>query len=164
MLTTARAEFDRIGASLRLHNRSVLVARGLSEAVIDQHEAPWDELGKPDPLPSRRLPRKNEVITDAWIAPDLAPGVQVAIFRSDDGQYWQLAEVGLGWAYVAESEPHWPHWEPVQKHLPATVAARPKHDSDWNYVLKFSTGLELSVEMDTSRGAILWEVRVAGRA
>ena len=57
------------------------------------------------------------------------------VLRDDGGQFWQLMEVGLGWARHAEIGAEWFRYPALTPHLPAAIVSRPRGAKSWNYKL-----------------------------
>ncbi len=94
----------------------------------------------PEQSPSRPLPRAGAKlrIIRAWFVPSGS-----LVFEDESGKLWQPSETGLGW-YVGEVDPAWPPAK-FSSLLPASVVARPKSATPWNYTLEFFSGFQLRV-------------------
>src|SRR5258706_981939 len=97
--------------------------------------------GKPiDSLPNKRYPKKQERIVKAWNVKGEDGGL-IIIFESDDGNLWQLCDVGLGWSAYDKREPNWEIDKKLQKYLPATIHPRPSINEPWNYTFQLSANV-----------------------
>jgi hypothetical protein len=118
--------------------------------------------GPPPPLPTRaplRVDDRVEVM-EALLT-GAAPSVKLLLVGRD-GALWQLGESGLGWSYADRASGDWRPFKSLQRHLPATMVARPKGAKSWDYKLHLSTGHLLQVKRDAD-GVIRFGVRATGR-
>lgn len=112
----------------------------------------WDAIlaGETEPpLPSKRLPKKEERILRVWIAPH--DGGTSAVFETEDGLYLAPCEDGLGWSAYETQAPDWTIHEKLQSHLPANVGTKPPIKEAWHYDLRLKGAiLEVSKPADSS--------------
>jgi hypothetical protein len=100
--------------------------------------------GKPmEPLPQKRKPKKQECIVRVWEF-NLEDVGKPLVFETDDGELWQLCDVGLGWTYYDEVKPHWQENKIIAQYLPANIDPRPKDSEPWHY------------EFNLAKGAVFW--------
>lgn len=92
--------------------------------------------------PKRKL-KKRERIVGAWefAVPE---GGKTLVLEADDGQLWQLCDVGLGWTYYDHVKPDWREKKTIAQYLPANIDTRPKVSKPWHYEFKLA------------KGAVLW--------
>jgi len=117
---------------------------GLTEDIV-QHHMQKAKDAKPmdfDPFPDKRRPKKQEKIMRAWEF-TLPNGIKPLIFETEDGCFWQLCDVGLGWTYYDKIGKDWKINEKIQAFLPATIKPRPKDCQPWNYEFLLSKGATL---------------------
>jgi len=99
-----------------------------------------------EPLINQRTLKKQERIIKVWDV-EVADGLITQILETDDGNLWQLSDVGLGWSKFTEKDSHWKINENFQKYLPANINPRPSIRESWNY------------EFQLTKGAIFWVKR-----
>jgi hypothetical protein len=94
--------------------------------------------GKPwEPFPKKRKLKKQERIVRVWECKVANMGKSL-IFETDDGELWQLCDVGLGWTYYDQVEPDWQENKTIAQYLPANINPRPKDSKPWHYEFKLS--------------------------
>ena len=115
----------------------------------------------PDPPVGRRVPKADERIdiVEAWLVGKGGP-LKGLVLRDREGLAWQLGEVGLGWSFLSGPALGWDVFEPLQRHLPAAIVARPKGARPWDYKLHLSTGRLLTVSRGAD-GILRFSVRAA---
>lgn len=96
-----------------------------------------------EPLIAQRNLKKQERIEKVWDA-EVADGVITQIFETDDGNLWQLSDIGLGWSRFEIRGSVWKINERIQRYLPANINPRPSIIESWNY------------EFHLAKGAIFW--------
>jgi hypothetical protein len=100
--------------------------------------------GKPeDPPIKQRLPKKQERVVNAWRIP--APDGSSLLFETQDGIFWQLCDVGLGWSRYNKPDPSWSKQAEIQRHLPATMIPRPRNSAPWSYDLQLDNRMVLCI-------------------
>lgn len=116
--------------------------------------------GRPlDPLPTQRKLRKQERVVRAWEF-DLPNGTRPLIFETDDGELWQLSDVGLGWTYYRKVGSNWRENTKVMAYLPSTFNPRPPARQPWEYEFALKGGAILWVKRSGRARAFRWGVRL----
>jgi hypothetical protein len=132
---------------------------GVTEDVIQGARREILE-GKPwDPLPTQRVPKKQERIVQAWDVP--TKGESTLLFQSDDGCLWQLCEVGLGWTRYDNPLPDWKANKRIKEYLPTNINPRPKTEIPWNFEFKLAKGTVLWVKKGEKERTFKWGIRKA---
>jgi hypothetical protein len=97
--------FSDLNSEVHAISRQWLAEIGVSD---DEFQASLNQVMSGDDLNDKinqRVPRKQEQIIRVWdIAISDGPSL---IFESDDGVFWQLCDVGLGWTRFSRPEPSW---------------------------------------------------------
>jgi len=145
-MTDLFSELDRL---IEEHLWPKLQTVGITEELI-QCSLEKIIAGEQDEIssPPRNL-KKQERIIRIWDV-KAEQNLSALIFEADDGCFWQLCEVGLGWTRLKTPGPDWSVNQNLQQYLPATVNSRPAATEPWNY------------EFSLAKGAILWVKREAG--
>lgn len=115
--------------------------------------------GKPfDPLLDKRKFKKQEIVARAYKVPHTSGGHAI-IFETDDGEFWQLCEVGLGWTTFDSAQADWQELSEITAFLPAAVQPRPDSIGPWCYDLALGNKAIMSIRLDTASGKIKWSVK-----
>lgn len=96
--------------------------------------APADVAAGKDTAPllqSRRL-RKRETIVRVWDVPVGTTG-STLVFETDDGELWQLCDVGLGSTRFEKPGLDWKPNQRLTPHLPSSIKPRPGVPGTWSY-------------------------------
>lgn len=111
-----------------------------------------------EPLPSQRRLKKQERVIRAWNV-TLQYGRIILIFETEDGCFWQLCDVGLGWTYYNAVEDNWSENKEMSPYLPVSLDPRPKGFKPWNYELRLSKGAVFWVLPGGRDRAFRWGIR-----
>jgi hypothetical protein len=156
-----------VGEVLHERHHALLVEAGATQAQIAEFSKPWDELGQSS-LHDMRIPAAQERIVWAWRAPhEVADSRGERIYlENDTGAFWQLNENGLTECEHITFGSEWSQVSEIQQHLPAEVTARPSRKSnpaEWrgafNYDLRFSSGVELTLEKPDGADVVSWSMK-----
>ena len=115
-----------------------------------------------EPLLQKRKLRKQERIVRVWQF-NLADTGKPLVFESDDGQLWQLCDVGLGWTYYNEVGSNWQENEIIAQYLPAAINPRPEGSKPWHYEFKLGKGAILWVQPGERDRSFEWGIRTKGK-
>ena len=135
---------------------------GLTDEIL---QACLDEVisGKPmEPFPQKRKLRKQEHIVRVWEF-NMADVGKPLVFETDDGQLWQLCDVGLGWTYYEEIKPDWQENGIIAQYLPADINPRPKDSKPWHYELNLEKGAVFWVRPGNRERSFKWGIRIKKR-
>jgi hypothetical protein len=145
-MTDLFSELDRL---IEEHLWPKLQTVGITEELI-QSSREKIITGEPDEIstPPRKL-KKQERIIRIWDV-KAQQNLSALIFEADDGCFWQLCDLGLGWTKFKTRDANWSVNQNIQQYLPATFNSRPAATEPWNY------------EFSLAKGAILWVKREAG--
>ena len=83
-----------------------------------------------EPLNQQRKPKKMETIAAVFDVP-LSSGRSHLIFQTDDGAFWQLCDVGLGWTAYYKVDSSWSAAKKFVGLLPVRVNPRPPTSAPW---------------------------------
>jgi len=111
-----------------------------------------------EPLPSQRRLKKQERVVRTWNV-TLPDGRIILIFETEDGCFWQLCDVGLGWTYYNVVEDNWNENKEMSPYLPVSLDPRPKGFKPWNYELRLSKGAVLWVRPGSRDKTLRWGIR-----
>lgn len=116
--------------------------------------------GEPEPpLPAKSpLNRKMVRIVAAYDV-ELEQGVSALVFVTDDKQFLQLCDVGLGWSNFTQVESNWTINIILQEYLPASVVPRPQITDSWNYEFTLPKKSVLWVKRGRADKTFRWGVR-----
>jgi hypothetical protein len=115
--------------------------------------------GKPDdPLISQRPLKKLERIINAWDV-EIEEGINTQVFETDDGYFWQLCDVGLGWSIFSEQESSWKLNKEIQQFLPVNLNPRPAISEPWNYEFQLSKGAIFFIKRGKKEKSYSWGIK-----
>lgn len=135
---------------------------GLTDEVL---KACLDEIisGKPmEPLPQKRKLKKREHVVRVWEFNVVDVGKPL-VFETDDGQLWQLCDVGLGWTYYDEVKPDWQENKIIAQYLPANIDPRPKDTKPWHYEFRLAKDAMFWVRPGKQERSFRWGIRTRQR-
>ncbi len=123
-----------------------------------------------EPLPGKeivrdqekKLKRKQRLIR-VWEF-SLPVGGKPLIFEMEDGNLWQLCDIGLSWTRFQKPEPHWVEHPAVKPYLPADIIPRPKDAKPWEYAFRLRNGAILWVKPGKHERTFQWGVRTKNRS
>lgn len=99
---------------------------------------------EPEPLHDQRTLNKQERVVSAYGAP--VSGGDLLVFETEDGELWQLSDVGLAWAPFDEVGSEWTQVESLSPYLPATIDPRPEKKAPFHYSIELANGGALQIE------------------
>jgi hypothetical protein len=111
-----------------------------------------------DPLLTKRKLRKRERIVKVWTR-NTDDQKQPLYFETDDGEFWQLCELGLGWTSQTDrrglvEEMRFFQW------LPANIEPRPPVTAPWTYEFQLAHGASFYVRSGSDTGTHQWGIRL----
>jgi hypothetical protein len=86
-------------------------------------------------------------------------GLITQIFETEDGELWQLSDVGLGWSRFNKIGSDWKINERIQEHLPAYINPRPPIDSPWNYEFQLAKNVTFFVKRGKREKSYKWGIK-----
>jgi hypothetical protein len=140
------AFFEPVGRSVGVTPE--LVAQTLVELLA----------GEDAPLLDRRMPKKQETVVGVWDVPVKTGGLTL-IFQTDDGEFWQLCDVGLGWCTHEAVASDWRENVLLKEYLPMVLNPRPRDARPWDYALLLRGGAALWVKKVDPQGPYQWGIR-----
>lgn len=111
-----------------------------------------------EPLMAQRKLKKQEFIIRVWDV-EVADGLVTQIFETDDGNLWQLSDVGLGWSKFEKPGQSWKVNQYLQKHLPSNVSPRPVVSEAWNYEFSLAKGATFGVKRGKREKSYTWGIK-----
>jgi len=154
--------FQRLDEMASIYLKTQAKKFALTNEIL---QACLDEVisGKPmDPLPQKRKPRREEHIVRVWEF-NVANVGKPLVFETDDGQLWQLCDVGLGWTYYDEVKPDWQENEIIAQYLPANINPRSRDSKPWHYEFKLAKGAVFWVRPGKRERSFEWGIRTKER-
>jgi hypothetical protein len=116
--------------------------------------------GEPEPPLPAKAPLRRKMIRIVQVYEIAGENKEVAlVFQTDDGQFLQLCDVGLGWSNFAEVQSNWKINDALQQFLPASVVPRPEVTDPWNYEFKLPKHSVLWVKKGKSKKTFRWGIR-----
>ncbi len=109
----------------------------------------------------KKLKRKQRLIR-VWEF-SLPEGGKPLVFETEEGDLWQLCDVGLGWTRFQNVEPDWVEHPAVKPHLPAQIVPRPDDVKPWDYEFRLKNGAVLWVKSRKQEKTFQWGVRRRNR-
>ncbi len=139
---------------------------GLTDDLINKHMLKILSGYPEDNLPEKnitrelkkKLKRKQRLIR-VWEF-SLPKDGKPLIFETDDGYFWQLCDIGLGWTRYEHVEPNWVEHPIIKPYLPANINPRPKDAKPWNYEFKLSNEAFLWVKPGKQKGTFQWGIKI----
>jgi hypothetical protein len=126
-----------------------------AERILEESKGSGEPM---EPLLSQRRLKKQERVVRAWNV-TLSDGRVILIFETEDGCFWQLCDVGLGWTYYNVVEDNWNENKEMSPYLPVSLDPRPKGFKPWNYELRLSKGAVLWVRPGSRDKTLRWGIR-----
>lgn len=154
--------FDNLDKKVSEILRSLQENFGVPDEIIEEERERILQGEKDEPLLSQRKLKKQEWITRVWDI-KVANGQIVQVFETDDGNYWQLCDIGLGWSRFEKPESNWTINENIQKYLPANINPRPKISEAWNYEFLLNGAL-LWVKHGKGEKNYLWGIKTSHKS
>lgn len=146
-----RALDGEVWAILEIHFESL----GLTAERFDEMQR--EMFGRPpDPLPSRRFPKRLEHVDRAWQV-TVGEGTTL-VLRTVDGDLWQLGDNGLAWCYLEESDGTWEVFAALAAFLPTRVETRPAGVAAFNYTLSLQSGPSIVVARTSKNAPFRWTI------
>lgn len=123
-----------------------------------------------EPLPGKEVVRdrmktlkRQQRLIRVWEF-TLPDGGKPLIFEMEDGNLWQLCDVGLGWTRFQKAESDWVEHPAVKPYLPAQIIPRPKDAKPWEYEFKLKDAAVLWVKPGKHEKTFQWGVRTRNRS
>jgi len=160
-------ELDRIGEffnDLSLEANKIMEPRRIELGVSDEeihHLMMSLSSGILDePIPHQRSPKKQEKLVKVW---DMKTNDNIVyhIFEMEDGTFWQLCDVGLGWSCFKTHSSGWLENQAINRFLPANINPRPIVSRSWNYEFLLKERMVLWVRPGESEMSYNWGLRKA---
>jgi|LSQX01.2.fsa_nt_gb hypothetical protein len=130
---------------------------GITDEMVQEINARLLQGEEDEPLIAQRLPKKKERLVKVWDV-EVNDGLITQIFETDDGNLWQLSDVGLGWTKFNTPEPNWHVNEIFQKHLPATINPRPSISESWKYEFQLANDAVFWVKPGKKKKSYAWGI------
>jgi len=156
-------EYQRIFNEINDEITSLTLQRGKTLGITEELVAEQFAKGKlgeqEPPLPAKKpLGKAMLRVVKAYDVP-VSDTVTALVFVTDDHQFLQFCDVGLGWSnYTAMTE----QWSPnlvLQQYLPASIVPRPEITAPWNYELKLPKQAVLWVKKGSAEATFRWGIR-----
>ena len=111
-----------------------------------------------EPLWKQRRLKKEEIIVGVYNVPTEKGGTTI-VFKTEDGCFWQLCDMGLGWTFYDQIESDWKSIDSLIDLLPTRINPRPKIEKPWHYEFSFNPNVTLVIRPDKSCNNFKWGIR-----
>jgi len=133
--------------------------KGLFDDEMQKKALEEVKSGKPmDKFPKVRKLKKKEKLINVWECGIPEEGMTM-IFELDDGSFWQLCDVGLGWTKFEKIEKDWSRNEKIKPYLPAIINPRPKCKSPFCYEFQLKENKILWFRHGKQEKTFMWGVK-----
>jgi hypothetical protein len=154
--------FDSLDQTISDFIQPICKKFGITDEMIQKIYGRLLQGEQDEPLMNQRTLKKQERIIKVWDV-EVAGGLITQIFETDDGDLWQLSDVGLGWSKFTKPETHWKLNENVQKYLPANINPRPSNSESWNYEFQLTKGAVFWVKRGKRQGSYTWGIKESSK-
>lgn len=151
--------FDDLDKTISNFFHPILQKFGITDELVQVIYERLLQGQQDEPLISQRALKKQERISKVWDV-EVTGGQIMQIFETDDGDLWQLSDVGLGWSNFTEKDTNWKINEGIQKYLPANINPRPTLSESWNYEFQLSKGAVLWVKPGKRERSYIWGIKM----
>jgi len=117
------------------------------------------------PFPDSKIARdrekrlsKKQCLLRVWEFA-LPEGGKPLVFEMQDGAFWQLCDIGLGWTEFENIEPHWIEQPIIKPYLPAEILPRPKNIKPWEYEFPLKDSAILWIKPGRKPQTFSWGIR-----
>ncbi len=138
--------FDSLDKTISTFFRPIYQKFGITDEMIQEIFEKLIQGELDEPFIEQRMLKKQERVVKVWDV-EVAGGLVAQIFETEDGNLWQLSDIGLGWSKFAKPESHWKINKIFQQYLPVNINPRPSISESWSY------------EFQLTRGAVFWVKR-----
>jgi hypothetical protein len=149
--------FDELDKRINLFIHPLIEEMGITDEKVDEVFALLKTGIQDNHLISQRKLKKQELVVRVWDV-ELSEGLVSQIFETEDGELWQLCDIGLGWSIISKQLYKWQINEKIQKYLPYVIIPRPKIDEEWNYKFPLSKGAIFCVKPGSEEKKYSWEL------
>jgi len=111
-----------------------------------------------EPLWKQRRLKKEEIIVGVYNVPTEKGGTTI-VFKTEDGCFWQLCDMGLGWTFYDQIESDWKSIDSLIDLLPTRINPRPKIEKPWHFEISFNPNVTLVIRPDKSCNNFKWGIR-----
>jgi hypothetical protein len=157
-LSEFTAFFDEMDKIISSFFHPIRLKFGITDEMIQEIFERLIQGEQDEPLINQRTLKKQERIMNVWDV-EVADGLITQIFETDDGNLWQLSDVGLGWSIFTEQDSHWKINENFQKYLPAYINPRPSSSESWNYEFQLAKGGVFWVKRGKKEKIYTWGIK-----
>jgi hypothetical protein len=142
-LEDARDLFQRLDQRITAYTRYKADRLGISDEVIEESKKRILDGEERMALHSQRRLKKRERVVRLYRAP--IRGGFALVFETEDGELWQLSDVGMAWTPLEETESDWSEVRKIMPYLPATINPRPNTERPFQYSIELANGGTLHV-------------------
>jgi hypothetical protein len=150
--------FDELDKKISSFFQPFLQKFGITDEMIQEIYERLLQGEQNEVLISQRVPKKQERVVKVWDV-EVNSGLITQVFETDDGNLWQLADVGLGWSRFSKPESHWKINEKFQKYLPVNINPRPFISESWNYEFHLTKGAVFWVKPGKREKSYTWGIK-----
>jgi hypothetical protein len=152
--------FDELDKTISKFFQPIRQKFGITDEMIQEIFEKLLQGEQSEPLISQRSLKKQERLAKVWDV-EVNGGLMVQVFETDDGNLWQLSDVGLGWSKFTQPESHWKINEEFQRYLPVNINPRPSISESWNYEFQLAKGAIFWVKPNNREKGYIWGIKKA---
>jgi hypothetical protein len=149
--------FDELDKTISNFFQPIQHRFGITDEMIQEIYEKLLHGDQDEPLISQRTLKKQEHLVKVWDV-EVNDSLVTQIFETDDGNFWQLSDVGLGWSRYTKPEFHWKINEKIQRYLPTNINPRPPISESWNYKFQLAKGAVFWVKPGKRQNSYTWGI------
>ncbi|MEP7292713.1 MAG: hypothetical protein ABI835_13105 [Chloroflexota bacterium] len=159
LLFEGRQMFEELDQEIEILLAERKQELGITNEVVQAHLERGLAGDTEEPFPSKRpLSRRMIRITEAYNV--TFDDRQIAlVFETEDGDFLQFCDVGLGWSNFTEVKSNWAVNEALHQYLPASIVPRPEIINSWNYEIVLPQNAILWVKKGKAEKTFKWGIK-----
>jgi len=134
---------------------------GLTEGTIEEYLQRGLAGEIEDPLPLK-VPLSKKMVRIIEVYDIVLDNESIAlVFLTDDKQFLQFCDIGLGWSNFTQIQPNWKVNNVLKQYLPASIVPRPQVNDPWNYEFNLPKNSVLWVKKGRNEKTFKWGIKAA---